>query len=61
MHGAIYIWNASSEIAEGRQHNMQAGVGSLRRFLLHMVGFAVGWLHVLRPGRGEVAVLICRK
>jgi 2-polyprenyl-3-methyl-5-hydroxy-6-metoxy-1,4-benzoquinol methylase len=61
MQGAVYIWYASGEIARNGGHNMNAKVGLRRRILLQITGLAIGWAHVLFPGRGEVTVMVCRK
>lgn len=61
MQGAIYIWHASAEIAKNGRHDMNAEVGLHRRILLQITGLVIGWLHVFLPGRGEVAVIVCRK
>lgn len=61
MQGAVYIWYASGEMTRSSAHSMNDKISLHRRILLQITGLAIGWLHVLLPGHGEVTVIICKK
>ena len=61
MQGAVYIWYASGEMLRSSSHNMNDIASLNRRIFLQITGLAIGWLHVLLPGHGEVNVIMCKK
>lgn len=61
IQGSLYLPRASANIAKGIDPDTPERQTSLARFsrLIHL--YMLGWLLVLFPARGEVAVLICNK
>lgn len=61
MQGATSLWAISAEIAKNGRHDMIKKVGLYQYFVRVIIGISLGWARIFSPGRGEIAVMVCRK
>lgn len=61
MHLAIHIWQMSFGMASDENFSRNSSLSFRKKIYMQFVVLFLGWLNVIFPGRGEVAVLICKK
>ena len=61
LQGAQYILGASANLKQGKPSDKPEAYTLFNRIKKQAVWFVLGWIHVLLPGRDEVAVIVCRK
>lgn len=61
LQGAQYILGSSSNLKQQKDPDTPETHTLLGRVKKQIVWLTLGWVHVLLPGRDEVAVIVCRK
>lgn len=61
MHLAIHIWQMSLGLASDKNFSRNSSLSIIQKIYMQFIVLILGWLNIFLPGRGEVAVLICKK
>jgi 2-polyprenyl-3-methyl-5-hydroxy-6-metoxy-1,4-benzoquinol methylase len=61
MHLAIHIWQMSYGLRTDNNFTRTTTISLLKKIKMQFVVLILGWIHILAPGKGEAALLICKK